>query len=107
MALPIVAEVTNSLKDKDVVFLAVNLQETPEQIKQFLDAKKLNISVGLDKEGKIAELYQVQGIPATFIVGKDGNIAGMHAGFSPDLKESFSKELNDVVSGSKTKEAGN
>lgn len=107
MALPIVAEVTNSLKDKDVVFLAVNLQETPEQIKQFLDAKKLNISVGLDKEGKIAELYQVQGIPATFIVGKDGNIAGMHAGFSPDLKESLSKELNEVVSGSKTKEAGN
>jgi len=107
MALPIVTEVTSGFKDKDVVFLAVNLQESPDQIKQFLDSKKLNINVGLDKDGKIAELYQVQGIPVTFIVGKDGKIAGVHAGFSPDLKESLSKELNDVVSGKKTKEAGN
>ncbi len=107
MALPIITEVTSSLKDKDVVFLAVNIQETPEQIKQFLDKKNLKISVGLDTDGKVAELYQVRGIPQTVIVGKDGNVAEVHVGFSPDLKESFTKELNDILAGTKsTKEAG-
>lgn len=107
MALPIITEVTSSLKDKDVVFLAVNIQETPEQIKQFLDKKNLKVSVGLDTEGKVAELYQVRGIPQTVIVGKDGNVAEVHVGFSPDLKESFTKELNDILAGTKsTKEAG-
>ncbi len=108
MALPIITEVTSSLKDKDVVFLAVNIQETPEQIKQFLDKKNLKVSVGLDTEGKVAEMYQVRGIPQTVIVGKDGNVAEVHVGFSPDLKESFTKELNDILAGNKpSKEAGN
>ncbi|MCC7529362.1 MAG: DUF2092 domain-containing protein [Candidatus Melainabacteria bacterium] len=107
MALPIITEVTSSLKDKNVVFLAVNIQETPEQIKQFLDKKNLKVSVGLDTEGKVAELYQVRGIPQTVIVGKDGNVAEVHIGFSPDLKESFTKELNDILAGTKsTREAG-
>ena len=106
MALPIITEVTSSLKDKDVVFLAVNIQETPEQIKEFLNKKNLKISVGLDSEGKVAEMYQVRGIPQTVIVGKDGNVAEVHVGFSPDLKESFTKELNDILDGKKSKEAG-
>ncbi len=107
MALPILSEVTSSLKDKDVVFLAVNIQETPEQIKTFLDKKNLKVSVGLDSEGKVSELYQVRGIPQTVIVGKDGNVAEVHVGFSPDLKESLTKELNDILAGTKsTKEAG-
>lgn len=97
MALPIITEVTSSLKDKDVVFLAVNIQETPAQIKEFLDKKNLKVSVGLDSEGKVAEMYQVRGIPQTVIVGKDGNVAEVHIGFSPDLKESFTKELNDIL----------
>lgn len=97
MALPIITEVTSSLKDKDVVFLAVNIQETPAQIKEFLDKKNLKVSVGLDTEGKVAEMYQVRGIPQTVIVGKDGNVAEVHIGFSPDLKESFTKELNDIL----------
>lgn len=106
MALPIITEVTSSLKDKDVVFLAVNIQETAEQIKEFLSKKNLKISVGLDSEGKVAEMYQVRGIPQTVIVGKDGNVAEVHVGFSPDLKESFTKELNDILAGKKTTEAG-
>lgn len=97
MALPIITEVTSSLKDKDVVFLAVNIQETPAQIKEFLEKKNLKVSVGLDSEGKVAEMYQVRGIPQTVIVGKDGNVAEVHIGFSPDLKESFTKELNDIL----------
>ena len=107
ISLPIISEVTNSLKDKDVVFLAVNMQEAPEQIKTFLDKKNLKVSVGLDREGKVAELYQVRGIPQTVIVGKDGNVAVVNVGLYPDLKESFTKDLNDTLAGTKsTKEAG-
>lgn len=105
MALPILNEVSNSFKDKDVVFLAVNVQETPEQIKNFLDKNNLKITVGMDPEGKVAELYQVRGIPQTVIVGKDGNVAQVVVGFSPDLKESFTKELSNIVAGSKSTEA--
>ncbi len=95
MSLPIHTEVANSLKD--VVFLAVNLQETPEEIKQFLEKKKLKMPVGLDTEAKVAEMYMVRGLPQTVIIGKDGNVAGVDIGFAPNLRETFTKELNDIL----------
>lgn len=101
-ALPIVTEVTSSLKDKDVVFLAVNIQETPDQIKDFITKQNIKVNVGLDQDGKVAQLYQVRGIPQTVIIGKDGIIAEVHVGFGPNMKELLTKELSALASGTAT-----
>lgn len=106
MALPIINEVTSSVKDKDIVFLAVNIQETPDQIKQYLDKKNLKFTVGMDPEGKISELYQVREIPQAVIVGKDGIVAEVVVGFSPDMKETFAKRLDEVANSKSIEEAG-
>src|SRR5581483_922358 len=45
--MPILAEVAEAYKDKGVVFCAVNMREKPEEIRTFLDDKKLKVSVAL------------------------------------------------------------
>lgn len=101
-ALPILNEVTGNFKDKGVVFVAVNVRESPEQIQSFLKSKNLNVNVALDQDGKVGELYQVRGIPQTVVVGKDGTISQIHVGFSPNLKDSFAAELDQLISGKTT-----
>ncbi len=96
-ALPLVTAATAARKEKGVVFFAVNQQEEADQIKAFLKAQKLDVSVALDAEGKAAGLYQVRGIPQTVIIDKAGNIASVHIGFSPTLKDTLGKELDDVL----------
>jgi thiol-disulfide isomerase/thioredoxin len=104
-ALPILAEVTAGLKDKDVAFYAVNLREDAEKIKKFLEAQKIECGVALDKDAKTAAAYGVKGIPQSVIVGKDGTVQAIHVGFSPDLKERLSKELQTLIDGKKLVEA--
>lgn len=101
-ALPIVTDVTSSLKDKDVVFLAVNIQETPDQIKDFITKQNIKANIGLDQDGKVAEMYQVRGIPQTVVIGKDGNVVEVHVGFGPNMKEQLTKELSALASGTAT-----
>lgn len=96
-ALPMVNEAASARKDKGVVFFAVNQQEAPDEIRAFLQKQKLDAPVALDSEGVAAKLYQVRGIPQTVIVGKDGNIASVHIGFSPKLKETLGKELDEIL----------
>lgn len=105
-ALPILSEVTQSFKDKGVVFVAVNLGEKPDTIQTFLKSKNLNVEVALDPEGKVGELYLVRGIPQTVVVGKDGTVSKVHVGMSADLKTSFTEELNALVSGTAKTAAG-
>ena len=96
-ALPILSEVAESFKDKGVVVYAVNQQEEAEVVKKFLEAKKLTLTTAMDAKGEAAKLYRVNGIPQTVIIDKEGNVASVHVGFSPGLKETLTKEIEKLL----------
>ena len=97
IGLPIAAEVVQQFADKNVVLYAVNLRETPEQVKTFLETTKLDLKVPMDKDGKIGLKYGAESIPRMVIVGKDGQIAVAHTGVSPTMREDLTAELNALI----------
>lgn len=95
-AMPIVSSVASSFKDKNVVLYAVNLRETPDKVRNFLESSKLSVNVLLDK-GDIAGKYGVSGIPRMVIIGKDGKVKKVHGGMSPDLEKSLIADLEALL----------
>jgi thiol-disulfide isomerase/thioredoxin len=100
-ALPIIAEVAASYQDKGVEFYAVNLQDDPDAVRQFLEEHKLSVPVLLDRDGRVGELYKAEAIPQTVIIGKDGVVQVVHVGFSANLQSELSRELDALVAGKK------
>ena len=98
-ALPIVAKVTAGLKDKGVVFYAVNQQEQADSIRGFLKKLEVTCPVALDEEGDVGTLYKVRGIPQTVIIGKDGTVKQVHVGLVPDLEAILTRELQALAEG--------
>ncbi len=98
-ALPILAEVTAGYADKDVVFYAVNISEEKDKINAFLAKEKIKCNVALDKDAAVAKLYNVDGIPQSVIIGKDGLVQVVHVGLVADLKDKLKKELEDLIAG--------
>lgn len=98
-AMPILAEVTDSMKDKGVVFYAVNLREDKAKVNGFLQNQGLDINVLFDTDGAVANKYGVTGIPQTVIIGKDGTVQVIHVGLSPNLRQSLTSELEQLVAG--------
>src|SRR4030095_7178093 len=92
-AMPTLIEVTGALKDKGVVFVAVNQDEETDVIQDFLKKKKLNPVVALDKGSKVGDLYGVTGIPQTVIIDKQGVVQTIHVGLLPNLKQKLTEEL--------------
>ena len=90
-ALPVLAEVAASYQAKGVVFYAMNQREEPAVIKAFLERSGLKLTVGLDRDGKVGALYDVEGIPQTVLIDKKGNVAAVHVGFAEDLKERLTR----------------
>ena len=63
------------LKDEGFELLAVSVDETgTEAVAPFMKKHKLGFPVLLDTAGDIKSLYQVTGIPESFIIDKDGII---------------------------------
>ena len=95
-AMPIVASVAKSFKDKNVVLYAVNLRESPKKVRAFLQESKLDVDVLLDP-GSVATKYGVKGIPRLVIIGKDGIVKSVHGGMSPDLEKQLTDDINALL----------
>ena len=54
-----------------VNFYAINLQESPDKVREFLNANGYTLPV-LSDAGTISRAYRVSAIPTTLIVGRDG-----------------------------------
>lgn len=64
-------------EDKDVVILAVNLRETEtntQKVQDFIDERDLTFQILLDEKTAVANRYQIQPIPSSFMIDSDGRI---------------------------------
>jgi cytochrome c biogenesis protein CcmG/thiol:disulfide interchange protein DsbE len=67
-------------KDKNVVFLGVNIQDREEDALAFIQEFGITYLNGRDATGKIAIDYGVWGIPETFFIDRQDRITYKHAG---------------------------
>ncbi len=77
---PVLEAAWRAYKDKDVVVVGVNVQDTEKAAKEFMDRFQFTFPNGPDPGGKISIDYGVYGIPETFVLDKAGRIAYKHVG---------------------------
>ena len=72
--------------------------------KHFMLSNKIHVPSALDQDGRIASTYNVEGIPCTIFIGRDGIVKGVHVGIAPaHLREGFIEDLNKFVNGKSLK----
>jgi thiol-disulfide isomerase/thioredoxin len=98
-SMPQVERVTDQLKDQGVQLVAVNLQESPKDIKAMLERQKLHPTVALDLDGVVAEKYSANAIPQTVIIDRDGKVARLFIGGGPNYEDVIRQALVAVLKG--------
>lgn len=61
-------------------FLAVCVSDTQKSLEKYLKKNGFTFRGGLDEDGNIAEVYGVEGIPASILISPDGKIEKMTVG---------------------------
>lgn len=72
---PVLEQVWQKYKDKDVVVVGVAYTDTEKNAKAYLQQFNNTYPNGLDIGTKISEMYNIQGVPETFIIDREGNVA--------------------------------
>jgi thiol-disulfide isomerase/thioredoxin len=57
-----------------VAVIAVNLQESPANVKKFAKKNGMNFPIVTDVTGKVGDKYQISGIPTTIFIDRRGKI---------------------------------
>lgn len=58
----------------DLVVLAINVQESMEQIQPFAEEFQMTLPVVRDTDGALRNLYEVRGMPTTVFIDREGKI---------------------------------
>ena len=77
---PFLQKTWEQYKDRGVVFLGVDWVDPEPDARKYIDEFKITYLNGPDLGTAIAPLYRIKGVPETYFVGKDGNLAGNSLG---------------------------
>jgi thioredoxin-related protein len=63
-------------QDQGFTFIAVNLQESQEEVMAFKNELAFDFPVWMDPTGVIAGEYGIQSIPTTYLINGKGEVVG-------------------------------
>jgi peroxiredoxin len=61
--------------------IAINLDKDRALADAFLEKVTVDFTVAFDPKGDTAKIYQLRGMPTSFLIGRDGKIYATHIGF--------------------------
>ncbi len=96
-ALPILESVADQYDD--VVLLAVDVGEKPEEVKAFAEEAGYGFEIVIDEQGSLAGAFGVTGFPTTYFVHKDRTTFGYAPGVISEeqLKEIIENTKNEPL----------
>jgi thiol-disulfide isomerase/thioredoxin len=97
--MPSMEKLYQRFRNEGLEFLAVDIQENKKEVEAFMKKYSLNFPVALDSSAEAAVMYGVRGIPATYIIDRDGAIIAAVVGGrqwdSPEMVNAFGLLLNN------------
>ena len=82
-------------QDRGLVILAVNVLQSPETVRPFVDQLGISYDVLLDRQGEVTRRFLVMALPVTYIVDRMGIVRARFIGES--TPEVFAKEISSLL----------
>lgn len=80
-------------QEQGLHIIAINLDEARADADMFLSKIPASITMVFDPQAKIAEAYDLVGMPSSYIIDKQGNIRFSHQGFFVAKQSDYEDEL--------------
>lgn len=95
--MPLLEEIHQKYKDLGFSVLAINVDENTELADKFLSTINVTFPVLYDNSAKVSQLYDVDAMPTTVIVDRDGNMRYFHKSFKAGYEERYEQEVKTLV----------
>jgi YD repeat-containing protein len=93
VSLPWLASMQARYAARGLTVLAVNVDRERERADRFLAGLPDSLAVVYDPAGKIASVYELEGMPMTFVYDRRGKLRETHLGFDPAETPQLEAEL--------------
>ena len=91
----------NGLYDKyrssGFVLMGVNVDEDPKTAAGTASRFGLRFPVLFDADKAVSKLYDLQSMPATVLIDRDGKVRFLHRGYRDGLEDAYERQIRELV----------
>ncbi|WP_448248763.1 TlpA disulfide reductase family protein [Thalassotalea agariperforans] len=77
--------------------ITINLDSDKQNADDFLQQYPAQFEVVYDPKGKLAQKFNLKGMPSSYLVDRKGNVVSSHTGFSDEKSKAYEQEIIDLL----------
>ena len=82
--------------DKFIV-ITINLDAEKSEMQRFLDKVPAKFDIYRDASGSIAEKFQLEAMPTSYLIDADGQVVSKHIGFYTGKIKEYEREIEELL----------
>jgi len=95
MTMPVLEKLQKEYAN-NMVLLAINLQESAKDVREYARQQNLNSQILLDESGSVGETYGTGSIPMQVLIDKAGIVRHIQIGFNPRMASQFRAQIEQL-----------
>ena len=97
--LPFLFQMYDDNEDRNFIIIAVNIDKKLNSAQKFLEklTEKAHFPIVWDSKSEIPALYNIESMPTTIFIDKEGVIRYIHTGFTDSSKDMLRNELDELL----------
>jgi cytochrome c biogenesis protein CcmG/thiol:disulfide interchange protein DsbE len=105
-SLPWLQDLQGRRRDEGLTVLLVNVDRDRKAAEAMLARQGVTLPVAWDPDGKIAQAYALEGMPSSFVYGRDGRLRDRHVGFDPRHADELERSIAALLAEPAPRAAG-
>lgn len=95
--MPLLDALHQRYKDLGFTVLGVNVEEDPAAARSLLEEVPVTFPILFDSNNRVSEAYEVDAMPSTVIVDRDGKVRYIHKGYVPGDENKYQEVVRALI----------
>ncbi len=95
--MPILDELYSRYERAGFQLLGVNIDDEPQRAKDMIAELGVSFPVLFDDTKAVSELYQVQAMPVSVMVDREGKVRYVHHGYKPGYEDKYLDQIRELI----------
>jgi len=77
--------------------LGVNVEENSADAEKVLEEIPVSFPILFDSRNQVSKVYDINAMPSTFLVDRDGKLRYLHKGYQPGYEEEYQRQIRELI----------
>lgn len=95
--MPLLDDLQSEYRDYGFTLLGVNVDEDRDSALKLLEQVPVDFTILFDPESRVSELYEVDAMPSTVLIDRDGKLRHLFRGYRAGYEDKYEQQVRKLV----------